>query len=187
MGISHELIRPLTLALTGAAVPFDPDLLWDDERTTDVVETREAILLKALERGGREIASWLGDSSEGWRWGRVHTLTLSHDLAQLDSKMAHGPFANDGGLFTVDVANPSARAKGKTFGHGAGASMRMVVEADPAGMKTWLQLPGGQDLHRTGEHYNDLLPGWLRNEPFELPFRPDAVEEAAVDTLVVGP
>lgn len=190
---ANALIRPLTLALGPArTVGVDPDVLWDDLRTTEVVETRETVLATAFENAATELVAALGSDPDGWRWGRVHTITFLSEVSQLGTVAQRddvdlGPFANDGGLFTVDVANPPALAKGKGFGHGSGASLRIVNEMAPGGVKTWLQVPGGQDLHRDGAHYGDLVPGWLANEPFVLPFTADEVKAAARETLVAGP
>lgn len=187
IAISHQLLRPLVLALqTDRTLPFDIGFIWDDGRTAET-ESRDEILLRALDATADLIAAHLGSDPDGWRWGRVHTLTLSHELSLLRSDLAFGPVANDGGLYTVDVANPSATATGRSFGHGNGASMRMVNEADGGGIRTWLQLPGGQDLHRSSAHYNDLLPGWLDHDSFVLAFTAEEIDEAAIERLLVMP
>lgn len=189
---AEQLIRPLAIALHPEwlpGLPFDPNVLWDDMRTQDVVETKEEILRAALEAAATDIANAMGSNPDGWRWGKVHTVTFSSALAALDptGRLQDGPYANDGGLFTVDVANPSATARGKNFQHTSGASLRIVNEATSEGIVTWLQLPGGQDLHRTGEHFGDLVEGWLKNEPFRLPFTAAEVEAAAMTTIDMVP
>lgn len=189
---AEQLIRPLASALHPewlAELPFDPNVLWDDMRTPDVVETRDEILVAALEAAGTDLANAMGTNPDGWRWGKVHTVTFSSSLAALDptGRLQDGPYANDGGLFTVDVANPSASARGKNFQHTSGASLRIVNEASSDGIVSWLQLPGGQDLHRTSEHFGDWVEAWLKNEPWRLPFTSTEVEESAKTTISMVP
>jgi len=191
---SDLLIRPLTLSLAaGREVPvgFDPGVLWDDVRTTEVTETREDILAVAFEDAAAALGAALGTTPDEWRWGRVHTITFASQVSELAKLSGDtvdlGPFANDGGLFTVDVANPPANATGKKFGHTSGASLRIVNELNAEGMTTWLQVPGGQDLHRESAHYGDLVDGWLANEAFVMPFTPAEEQAAARETIVVGP
>lgn len=170
-----------------------PDAWWDDVTTTDVVETRDDALVAALEEAGALLRGLLG-APEGWIWGRVHTLTLRADL--FDSLgidiYNHGPFANDGGDYTVDVANVSGSPASGEFFHNAGASMRMVCEAGDPAVSCLVQLPGGQDHHRPenapdNANYDDLLQRWLRNEPIELLFDTSAVAPVAAETWQVTP
>ena len=81
-------------------------------------------------------------------------------------------FANDGGLFTVDVANP-----GQTdFVQLAGPSTRFVCEASADGPSCTFQLPGGQSGDINSPNYEDLLFPYLENVPMSLVFD---LEEAA--------
>lgn len=73
------------------------------------------------------------------------------------------PFANDGGLFTVDVANPNSNYK-----QTAGPSTRFICEARPEGVTCSFQVPGGQSGDIDSPNYDDLLPKWLANEPMPL-------------------
>ena len=95
-----------------------------------------------------------------WAWGRIHVLTLRSDVDTASGGIVtdfnESGFANDGGLFTVDVANP-----GGDYGQGAGPSVRFVCEALPAGPSCSYQLPGGQSGHIESANYIDLLPGIL--------------------------
>ncbi len=192
-GSGDEMIRPLTFSLVpGRTVGFDPDVLWDDLRTEDVTETRADILAKAFEDAAGELRRAFGADPNEWRWGRVHTITFRSELSDLAAASGiaginDGPYANDGGFLTVDVANPPALARGSQFGHSSGASLRIVNELTGSGLTTWLQVPGGQDLHRDSDHYGDLVDEWLVNEPFVLPFTQSEEEAAAVETITVGP
>jgi len=164
------------------------ELFWDDVATTGTVETRDDIVLRAVELAAARLGA-LGPSDD-WRWGRVHTLTLSSIYALFGIlDYDHGPFAAPGGLSTVNVANPRRSIPNQgtpwSFAYGAGASIRVVVEMEPSGPKMRYQLPGGADLHRDSPFYNNLLSRYLRNEPIDFAFGPGAVANPAIELQVL--
>ena len=170
------LLRPVDMA-TGEA-------WWDDVSTEDAVETRSDIIAEAMRGAGTWLSAQYGDDSDAWRWGREHTVTLRAPLFS-DAGVEdydHGPFVNDGGFYTVDVANPSATNSDGYF-HRSGPSMRFACEA-PADtpVRCTIQLPGGQRHFRDSPHYDDLLQKWLANEP--VPLRADV---SGVDPTLVYP
>lgn len=149
------------------------DVYWDNPGTP-AVETRFDVMSASLQTVGDFLAGFLGADETQWAWGRLHGLQLQSDLSSLSSVFAdydNPPpgeplFANDGGLFTVDVANP-----GQTdFVQLAGPSTRFVCEASPVGPSCTFQLPGGQSADIDSEHYEDLLFPYLENQPIELVF-----------------
>lgn len=162
---------------------------WDDLTTPDEGETREDILIAAMNDAGAWLEENLGEEPDDWRWGRIHTVTLAADLFN-DAGIRmfnNGPYANDGGLYTVDVANPSGMLS-DDYSHGSGASMRFACDIDPAsGPDCTLQIPGGQRHFRESEHYDDLLQKWLVNEPFPLLTKESLIDGATVERVGVCP
>lgn len=183
-GGHNQLMKVLAILLDRPTELGSAPGLWDDDATAEAEEAKDQILRKALNAAGGKLASQVGQP-DSWRWGRFHTVTFRSDLGQLQPLLNDGPWANDGGLFTVDVANPGL--DGASFSHGSGASLRLVVEAQDDRMKSWLQLPGGQDLHRDGPYHGTLIERYLHNEPFEVPFTRDEAAAAAVDRLTLVP
>lgn len=126
---------------------------WDDRRTEDVVEDRDAILAAslagALVRAKRE----LGEPDEpGWRWEEVRHANIYHLLelpafSALDLPIQGGP----GNL------NPSSG------GGTHGASWRMVVELGPE-ILAWSIYPGGQSGHPLSSRYTDRIERWVAGE-----------------------
>src|SRR5690606_5983280 len=116
--------------------------------------TRDEVLLEALETAGREIAGPWGKDPAKWLWGRVHTVTFKSEAGALDASLNHGPFAAPGGLFTVNVANPFEAGDALSFSNGA--SLRIVNELGEGGIETWVQLPGGRDIHRDSPFFGHL-------------------------------
>ena len=180
------------LSLERPEVLGAPDAWWDDV-STEAVETKEDALVAGIEAAGALLVDLLGDDSSAWLWGRVHTVTLRADL--FDSLGVdiynHGPFANDGGDYTVDVANARSPSSGN-FTHSSGASMRMVCEAGDPTVRCQVQLPGGQAHRRPTEdapnpNYDDLLQRWLVNDPIDLELDIATVAASAPTTFTVGP
>ncbi len=159
------------------------DVYWDDVNTKDV-ETKAEIIGAALDAAGSTLVDRYGSDDE-WPWGRYHGMRLTSLLASLSSLFNdyNNPpgveefFSNDGGLYTVDVANP-----GSSGLHGGGPSTRFQCEGSKPVACT-IQLPGGQSAHPTSDNYDSLLPLWLDNEPIELIFDIDEAAEVAVETF----
>lgn len=180
----NHLVRPLVIALLRPdELVQDPEAFWTPLEGEGESRTEREALLEALERAASEIVGPWGKDPEGWLWGRVHTVSFASELGL--PFLAHGPFAAPGGLLTVNVANHGI-APGSNFTFDAGASLRIVNELGEDGITTWVQLPGGRDLHRDSDHYGDLVERWLVGEPIRMPFSVEEVEEAAEVGLRVG-
>ncbi len=160
------------------------DVYWDNPGTP-AEETKYEVMSDALQAAGDFLSVELGSDETQWAWGRLHGLLLSSDLStfgifDFDNPAPGDPlFANDGGLFTVDVANPGVT----DFVQTAGASMRFVCEASPNGPTCTIQLPGGQSGDIDSPHYEDLLFPYLANEPMPLVMDIDEAAANAAETI----
>jgi len=160
------------------------DVYWDDVRTP-AVETKYDIIGAALDTAGSALVADLGSDEAVWPWGRVHGFRLTSLLAGLSSTfdVYNNPpgdedfFANDGGLFTVDVANTLGRGL-----HSSGPSTRFQCDGvEP--IECTIQLPGGQSEHVDSDNYDDLLGLYLGNEPIDLEFDISAAKANAAETF----
>ncbi len=157
------------------------DIYWDDP-ATGTVETKSEVMEDAIRAAGEFLVAELGTDETQWAWGRLHGLQLAQDLSSFGIDDYDNPppggtlFANDGGLFTVDVANTGV----EDFVQRAGASTRFVCEASPSGPSCTIQLPGGQSSDIDSPNYEDLLFPYLRNEPMPLVFD---IAQAAADAV----
>ena len=164
---------------------------WDDVSTAATTETQGETLVRALTASADKLARAF-DSADAasWLWGRKHVLKMPADLFSSFgiSTYDNGPYANDGGFATVDVANPDSARTGD-FSHTAGPSMRMQCEADPVSstVSCQYQLPGGQSQHRTSPNYEDHLPLWLSNTPRDLNMSVAPIEAATISLVPVRP
>ncbi len=160
------------------------DVYWDNPATVEV-EDKFQVMGDALDLVGNFLVSNLGGDETAWAWGRLHGLELESDLSAFGVTQYNNPppdeplFANDGGLFTVDVANPDPR----DLVQRAGPSTRFVCEALPSGPKCTYQLPGGQSGDIESDFYEDLLVKWLGNEPIDVVFDIDEAATNAVRTV----
>jgi len=160
------------------------DVYWDDPGTLDVEEDKYQVMSDALQAAGDFLDAALGADETNWAWGRLGGLLLSSDLSLFQVLDFNNPppnqplFANDGGLFTVDVAN-----SGEDFVQTAGPSTRFVCEASPDGPTCTIQLPGGQSGDINSPHYEDLLFPYLANEPMPLVFDIDEAAANAAETV----
>lgn len=121
---------------------------WDDHRTSDVVEDRDAILTASLAAAHDSLVRRYGDpSGDGWRWGTVGATRIMH-LLGIPAFSEHN-IAVQGGPGTL---NPSS-----TGGHGP--SWRMVVELGDS-VRAWGTYPGGQSGNPVSPRYRDRIPLW---------------------------
>jgi penicillin amidase len=163
------------------------DVYWDDPGTPGDEETKYEVMSNALQNIGDFLVGQLGEDETKWAWGRLHGMVLSSDLSGISSVFSdydNPPpgeplFANDGGLFTVDVANP----REGDFVQTAGPTTRFVCEASENGPTCTIMLPGGQSGDIESPHYEDLLPDWLDNVPMPLVFDIEEARANAAETI----
>ena len=185
---SAEAVRSIVVLLNDPGRLQGGDVYWDDVTTVDATETRDEVILAALENAATVISAALGADPDDWRWGRAHTLTLSAPAFSLLSLTAYneGPYAAPGGLLAINVANPNGSGIGG-MGFSNGPSMRHVAEFTADGIRSYWTLPGGQRHFRDSPHYDDLLDDWFSATHFAMPFQPADVEAAAQETIEVVP
>lgn len=142
-----------------AALLADTVSPWWDDRRTDSVETRDAVLAASLVAGYRAARTAHGDpAAGGWRWDRIRHQNIWH-LLRFRSLSALG-LAVQGG---PGLLNPSE-------GSGIhGASWRMVVQLGPE-VHGWGVYPGGQSGNPMSPWYADRVPAWVEGRLDSLPF-----------------
>ena len=168
----YERGRPTILRLLAEG----DDSFFDGRATWDEVVRRS--LTAAV--------SELGPDPAVWRRGRLHQFRLAHPLEGLPGLrrlLSRGPFPVGGDADTVRVM---ATVGGLAEGSMIGASMRAVFDlGDPDGNR--IALCPGQSGHPASPHYDDLLPGWLAGEYFQLAMERETVESLAESRLTLRP
>jgi penicillin amidase len=143
---------------------------WDDRRTNDVVESRDAIVLKALREAWTETRASQGNNAADWRWGKVRQINVHH-LLRLPGFGRTGLEVQSGpGTLSPSESNGTH-----------GASWRFVVELGSE-VKGWGTYPGGQSGNPISTRYDDRLELWRSGQLAELRFPRTAAELTPVQT-----
>lgn len=164
-----------------------PAAIWDDPGTP-ARETREGILVAALETSLRALEREDGADPAAWNWAKRHRLAVEHPLWSrvplLAALVDPRPVELPGEWHNPRVAGfglGSARADVVHI-----ASARVLVDlGDPD--RSRVVLPLGQSAHLGDLHRLDHLPVWAEGRDFPLPFTPDAVARARVSSLRLLP
>jgi len=129
------------------------DSHWFDDVSTPEVETRDDIILNALD----DTIEWLEreyDSSNPttWRWGDIHTVYYGH-LTGLEA-LSVGPFEWSGSGHCVTPSGVSIRT-GVGTARG-GASERLIVDFSNLNNSISV-IPSGQRGYSNSKHYSDQV------------------------------
>jgi penicillin amidase len=136
--------------------------------------TVEACLLAAWEAA----VAKLGPNASLWRWGSLHTLTLSHGFGRGRGVAARvlawllelnrGPYARPGDGMTVNLG---AFPLTTPFEVAVGPSYRQIVDLGDPEASRWI-LAGGVSGDPRSPHYADQTDPWLRGEYLPMRLRP---------------
>ncbi len=182
----------------GALLDNKTSAWWDDKRTAGVTEGESEILRRALVEARLQLTRELGKDPKQWQWGRLHQLTLQHQVLGGDDIPGYvsmlfnrGPMDMPGGSAIVDANGWDASAgldgdSSKAFKVDWAPSMRMVVDLSDLDRSRWVNQTGNSG-HAFADHYNDQSEAWRKNELFDWPFTEAAVKEAGGDELRLVP
>ncbi|MDA8371207.1 MAG: penicillin acylase family protein [Nocardiopsaceae bacterium] len=164
----------------------DPDSAWWDGAKAS---GRDEVVALAMERAADELTDRLGDDPAQWRWGDLHVLTARNQslgvsgIAPVEWLFNGDPVEAAGGSSIVNATgwNPAEGYAVTTV-----PSMRMVIDLSDFDSARWIDLTGVSG-HAFHEHYQDQTPLWAAGATIPMPFSPEAVREAAEDTLTLRP
>ncbi len=148
---------------------------WDDRSTTDVAETRDAILHASLRGAWERVRTERGNDPAAWRWGDLRQANIRH-LLQLPGF----------GRESLEVqAGPGTLSPSDGRGMN-GASWRFVVELGDS-VTAWGTYPGGQSGNPVSSRYTDRLELWRKGElsPLRLPRTAADLSGAALSSALV--
>jgi len=171
-----------------SALLGEPDARWWTNEDAGVAG-RDAMLANALDEAWGEASDRMGGDPDGWRWGRLHTLTLTNTsfgesgIGPVEWLFNRGPYELGGGSSIVNAIGWDA-----AIGYGVDwvPSMRMIVDLGDLDSSTWINLTGASG-HAFHPHYADQAPLWQRGETRTWPFTMAAVRDSAADTLQLNP
>jgi penicillin amidase len=168
--------------LHSAIDPTTHDPVIFDDLATPEIEGKRQIAARALAKTIDDLAQRLGPDATAWRWGQVHTLTLSFAAPFLQAFQIPPPgepmhptgFPRHGYVGTVDVGGQGISQT--DFTYSSGPAIRFACELDPAlGPRARNAIPGGEIFDPASPHYRDQLELWRKNKTFDLAFRPAEV------------
>ena len=164
------------------------DAWWDDGRT-EVVETRDDILQRALGQGVAWLEETLGDDVDEWRWGDVHHATFENQslgqsgIGLVEGMFNRGPIPASGGSSIVNATSWSSDEPAIVKGV---PSERMILD-----VSNW---QASQSMHTTGQsghayhkHYGDMIKPWRDIELHPMHWERAAIEADAEGVLRLEP
>jgi penicillin amidase len=162
---------------------------WWDDITTTPTETRNDIILLALADTVNWFKENVGDDSDDWTWGNIHTATFvsnplgASGVAPIENIVNRGPFPADGGGNLVNAMAWSWNDPARINWH---PSMRMIIDMQDFDASQTIH-PTGQSGHPYHKHYDDMIQLYLNGEFHPMWFSENAVREAGTDTLLLQP
>jgi penicillin amidase len=167
----------------------DPRSPWFDDVTTSQVETRDDILLRALDEAVRDLSETQGANMDKWRWGDLHTATFENQslgqsgIRLVEALFNRGPFAVDGSLGTV---NQEDYRMSEPYAIQTVASYRQIIDLGDLTHSVSMHTTGqsGHPFHR---HYDDMIDPWRNVEHHLMLWERQDVERNAEGTLVLRP
>ena len=167
----------------------DPTNAWWHDESLAERQTRDDVLLLAMADAHSELSALLGADPSGWRWGAIHTLTLTHQtfgtsgIGPIERLFNRGPLETSGG---TDIVNSNSWSAADGYEVNWVPSMRMLMDLSDIDAGRWIHLTGqsGRPFHR---HYVDQAERWRDGGYAPMPFTPDATATAAERILTLQP
>jgi penicillin G amidase len=163
----------------GNANAFDRMLLsnesgWFNNVATETIEERDDIIVLAFKETVAFLSEEIGPDPESWNWGKLHTITLKHNLGSVDALARiynRGPYPVGGSFHTP--ANMSYQLT-DPYGVTHSAPWRYMVNMD--NYEALDVLAGGISGHPLSKHYNDQTEMWLAGEYKQMVFSIEEVQ-----------
>ena len=162
---------------------------WFDDTTTPQVETRDEILLLALEGAVEELTETLGRNMDKWRWGDLHTATFTNQslgqsgIGLVEAMFNRGPVEVDGTGYTV---NATGYSTSDPYTVRSVPSYRQIVDMQDLSRSVSMHTTG-QSGHPYHEHYDDMIDPWRNIEYHPMLWERADVEADAEGVLVLRP
>jgi penicillin amidase len=162
---------------------------WDDQSTTQTVETRDDIFLRAFIAGVKELEEVWGNDPEKWAWGDLHTVTFHNQslgesgVGPIEAIFNRGPYRTAGGSSIINATSWDAS---ETFNVSWLPSQRMIVDLDDLGNSLSIHTTG-QSGHAYHPHYVDMANLWRTIQYHPMLWDRDDVETGAEGHLRLAP
>jgi penicillin amidase len=165
---------------------------WDDRTTTDRVEKRDDILVKAYDDAVASLAGKYGQDASRWpTWGEIHQATFRNatlgesGVSLIERVFNRGPFQVAGGDSIVNATAWDWNASG-SFEVTSLPSMRMIVDLS--------NLDASLSVHTTGEsghayhpHYIDMAGLWRNIQYYPMWWDETSIVDNAAEHVLLTP
>lgn len=151
---------------------------------------RAEAVTRAIRAAIARLEKAMGPDWTTWRWGRLHTVTFIHPLAQgplgrvLRRLVNVGPIAAPGSHFTV---NAGWWAPARPFATWIAPMYRQVVDLGDLGRSRWTPPPPGMAEHPLSPHARDLAEPGVAGRHRPMLWTRAQIEADADSTLVLVP
>ncbi len=162
---------------------------WDDITTPDMVEYRDAILVRSFESAYAEGVDKFGDDLDSWRWGELHTITYRNPtlgnsgIAFIENIFNRGPFPTHG---SETVVQKTCWSTNSPYQVQCIPALRQVIDLGDLSNSRMVH-SFGQSGHPMHRFYDNFIDDWrlFAYHPSNWA-RPDA-EAGDHDVLVLKP
>ncbi len=162
---------------------------WDDKATTDKIEKRDDIIVRAFSEAVAEVEQLQGKDSAKWNWGDLHTATFANQtlgksgIAPIEALFNRGPFRTNGSDAIVNATGWNA-----TLGYTVDwlPSMRMIVDLGNLNNSVTVHTTG-ESGHAYNPHYIDMADLWRNIQYYPMLWDEQAVTAAAEAHLQILP
>ena len=162
---------------------------WDDQLTTEVVESREAILRKSFTDGVAELQNLLGNEPSAWKWGDLHTANFHNatlgesGVAPIEDLFNRNSFPVSGGS---SIVNATGWDSAEGYHVTSLPSMRAIYDLSDLNNSITVHTTG-QSGHAFHPHYIDMAPLWANVAYYPMYWEQGAVSLQADGHLVLKP
>jgi penicillin amidase len=189
--LGEDLLKEARPQVMNALLNMLPDRtsVWFDDVTTPEMETRDEILLKALEEAVADLTESQGSKMETWHWGEMHTASFENQslgqcgIGPVEALFNRGPYPVDGTLATVNQADYSLS---NPYTVRTIASYRHIIDLGDLTRSISMHTTGqsGHPFHR---HYADMIDAWRDVEHHPMLWEREDVEANAEGILTLMP
>ena len=167
----------------------EPANAWWDDLQTGTIETRDDILVSAVQDAVDELSQRLGADPSKWAWGGLHTATFENEtlgqsgIGPIEALFNRGPFAAAGGSSIVNATGWDAS---EGYAVDWAPSERVIMDPADWDRSQWIHTTG-QSGHAFHPHYIDMADLWRNIQYAPMLWTRPAVEGAAAAHLTLMP
>lgn len=162
---------------------------WDDKTTTDVIETRDDILIKSFEEGVAELNKIFGSDISTWNWGDMHVSIFRNEtlgysgVPPIEALFNRGPFRTSGGS---GIINATAWNSLDGYEVTNVPSMRMIVDFSDLNNSLTVHTTG-QSGHAYHPQYDDMSQLWADVGYYPMWWEQESIISDSESYLVLVP